>query len=100
MDETPVYLDLLPSKIVDKKGKKTISVRTTASEKNRVTATLCCTAFGKMLTLFVIFKGKTKRALKKINVPQGIARSTQAKAWMDEERMLEWIKKSMVTLRW
>ena len=45
-----------------------------------------------MLLPFVIFKGKTKRAFKKLNVPLGVVCSTQAKAWMDEERMLEGIK--------
>ncbi len=33
MDETPVYLDLLPGKVVSKKGRKSIKIRTTASEK-------------------------------------------------------------------
>ena len=93
MDETPVFLDLVPSRVVDRKGKKTINVRTTASEKNRITATLCCTASGKMLPPFVVFKGKTKRGIKKVPVPHGVVCTTQAKGWMDEERMLEWIQK-------
>jgi len=92
MDETPVYLDLVPNKVVDKRGKKTIQVRTTSSEKNRVTATLCCTAAGKMLPPFVVFKSKTMRPLKKVNVPAGVHATTQVKAWMDEERMLQWIQ--------
>ena len=79
--------------MVDRKGKKTINVRTTASEKNRITATLCCTASGKMLPPFVVFKGKTKRGIKKVPVPHGVVCTTQAKGWMDEERMLEWIQK-------
>ncbi len=29
MDETPVYMDMVPSKIVDVKGKKTVKIRTT-----------------------------------------------------------------------
>ncbi len=65
MDETPVYLDLLPGKVVSKKGRKSIKIRTTASEKNRVTVTLCCAASGKMLPSFIIFKGKTTRSIKK-----------------------------------
>ena len=93
MDETPVFHDLVPSKVVDSKGKKTINVRTTASEKNRVTVTLCCTASGEMLSPFVVFKGKTKRGIKKVSVPHGVVCTTQAKGWMDEERMLEWIQK-------
>ena len=93
MDETPVYLDLVPNKVVDKKGKKTIQVCTTTSEKNRITATLCCTAAGKLLPPFVVFKGKTMRPLKKVKVPLGIIATTQEKAWMDEKRMLQWIDK-------
>lgn len=93
MDETPVFLDLLPGKVIDKKGNKTINIRTTGSEKNRVTATLCCAASGKMLPSFVIFKGKTKRPLNKVTVPSGVVCCTQSKAWMDTIRMLEWIEK-------
>lgn len=93
MDETPVFLDLLPSKVVDVKGKKTIRVRTTASEKNRITAVLCITASGKLLPPFVIFKGKTLRPLKKVGVPDGVFCCTQVKAWMDETKMIEWINK-------
>ena len=46
MDETPVFLDLIPNKVVDRKGKKTVRVRTTGSEKNRITAPVCFTAAG------------------------------------------------------
>lgn len=87
MDETPVYLDLLPSKVVDRKGKKSVRVRTTASEKNRITAVLCCTASGKLL------QGKTMRPLKKVKIPEAVYCCTQQKAWMDESRMIEWINK-------
>lgn len=96
MDETPVFLDLVPNRVVDKKGKKTINVRTTGSEKNRITVTLCCTASGKMLPPFVVFKGKTKRTLKKVSIPHGVVCTTQQKAWMDEARMLEWIEQVWV----
>ena len=33
MDETPVYMDMVPSKTVGVKGKKTIKVRSTKSDK-------------------------------------------------------------------
>ena len=61
MDETPIYMDMVPSKTVDVKGKKTIKVRTTKSEKNRATATLACTAAGNMLPPMIVFKGTTPR---------------------------------------
>ena len=38
MGETPAYLDIVPSRILDVKGKKTIKVKTTKSEKCHVTA--------------------------------------------------------------
>ena len=93
MDETPIFWDLVPNQVVDRKGKKTVRVRTTNSEKNRITAVLCCTAAGKLLLPFIIFKGKTKRPLQKVNIPSGAVCTTQVNAWMDEERMLEWIDK-------
>ena len=88
-----MYLDLVPNKVIDRRGKKTIHVRTTSSEKNRITATLCCTAAGKLLPPFIVFKGKTMRPLKKVKIPPGVVCTTQKKVWMDEERMLEWINK-------
>ena len=93
MDETPVFLDLVPNKVVDQKGKKTVHVRTTNSEKNCITATLCCTAAGKLLPPYIIFKGKTKCPLKNVKIPPGVVCTIQINAWMDEERMLEWINK-------
>ena len=93
MDETPVYLDLLPGKVIAKKGQKSINVHTTASEKYHVTATLCCCASGKILLPFIIFKGKTTRGLKKVQVPKGVVCTVQAKAWIDEKCTIEWINK-------
>ena len=37
MDETPVYFDMVPGKTVDVRGKKTIKVRMTESEKRHIT---------------------------------------------------------------
>ena len=91
MDETPIYLDLVPRKTVDRKGKKSIRVRTTNSEKRHITATICCTADGTYLPPFVVFKGKTSRPLRKVTIPKDVIATTQQKAWMDEPRMLMWI---------
>ena len=63
------------------------------SEKNRITAVLCCTAAGKLLPPFVIFKGKTLRPLKNVKIPGGVVCTTQEKAWMDENGMIKWIEK-------
>ena len=88
MDETPVFLTWFQAKQLTRKG-KSIRVRTTASEKNRITAILCCTAAGKLLPPFIIFKGKTLRTLKNVKVPEGVVCTTKLKAWMNEDRMVQ-----------
>lgn len=91
MDETPAYFDMVPSKTVDKKGKKSITVRTTKSERRHVTVVLTCVATGHMLPPMVIFKGKTSRTIRGVNNKGKSIITYQEKAWMDEEIMKEWI---------
>ena len=68
MDETPMYFDMASNTSVDRRGEKTISIRTTGAEKRHLTVVLSATADGQMLPPMIIFKGK--RMLKNINVPQ------------------------------
>ena len=89
MDETPMYFDLLLGKTVDFKGTKSIRIRTTSSEKRHLTVVLAVSAAGDVLPPMIIFKGK--RAFN-IQTPPGWIVCVQEKAWMDEERMLCWIK--------
>lgn len=56
MDETPAYFDLVPSKVVSRKGAKDCHVITTGSEKSHVTVVLTVTADGHMPPPMVIFK--------------------------------------------
>lgn len=37
MDETPLYLNILPNKIISQKGEKNVVVRTKNQEKIRIT---------------------------------------------------------------
>ena len=46
MDETPMYFDMSGNTTIDKKGTKTISVRTTGAEKRHLTVVLAATADG------------------------------------------------------
>ena len=91
MDETPVYMDMVPSKTVDVRGKEPIKVKTTKSEKCRVTAVLSCIATGSMLSPMVIFKGTTGRSIHNIKESNGTVVCYQKKAWVDEKLMLQWI---------
>ena len=87
MDETPLYFDIVPNHVLDRKGKKSIIVRTTGSEKRHLTIVLCVTHEGEVLPALAIFKGKRPLKIK----AQDVFIRTQQKAWMDEEMMLEWI---------
>ena len=63
MDETPVYFDLVPSKVVDRVGMKSCIIRTTGAEKRHIIVTLTVTANGEKLPPFIIFKGKQQPKL-------------------------------------
>lgn len=96
MDETPIFFDMVPSKTVDRKGKKTIRVRTTKSEKRRVTAVLACTAAGNMLSPMIIFKGTTTRTIRGVSGYSKAVVTYQKNAWIDEQQMLKWIREVWV----
>ena len=64
MDKTPIYFDTVPAKTVNRKGAKTVHIRTTGSNKRRVTAAICCTAAGTFLPAFVISKEKPQEYFK------------------------------------
>ena len=66
MDETPVYFDLQPGKTVNKRGSKSVLIRTTGSEKRHFTVVLAVAASSDVLPPMVIFKGKCELNL---NVP-------------------------------
>ena len=58
---------MVPIKTVDVKRGKTMKIRTTKSEKSKVTAALSCTAAGNMLLRMIIFKGKTHKSIASVN---------------------------------
>ena len=92
MDETPMYFDMVPLKTIAQKGKKSVTIRSSGSEKRHITVVLAVTADGGILPPMIIFKGKTDRTIKNLVVPTGFVVATQEKAWMDEELMLIWLK--------
>ena len=86
MDETPLTFDMPPNRTINNTGEKTIKIRTTGNEKNRVTVVLTCAGDGSKLRPMLIFKRKT---LPKVANKHGV----QEKGWMDTERMKTWIEK-------
>ena len=60
MDETPVYMDMLPHSTYNKKAEKTVLIKSTGHEKSRFTTVLAVMADGTKLPPMLIFKRKTK----------------------------------------
>lgn len=52
-----MYFDIVPGKTIAKRGKKTVTIRTTGLEKRHITVVLGCTATGDFLPPMIIFKG-------------------------------------------
>lgn len=88
-DQTPLNFDMPPSTTVEKKGVRSVHIRTTGAEKQRCTVMLAVTADGRKLSPFIIFKRKT---LPKAKFPPGIHVRVQEKGWMTADLMVDWVK--------
>ena len=84
-----MFFDMVPPRVVTKKGTKEVRVRSSGSVKKKLTVVLACTGDGKMLPSLAIFKGK--RQLKFKN-PNSVHVTVQPKGWMDSDIMLRWFK--------
>ena len=91
MDETPVYMDMLPGKTVNKKGQKSIMIKSTGHEKSRYTVVLTVMADGTKLKPFIIFKRAKVPA--KAKFPDGVVVHCNQKGWMDEAANKIWVEK-------
>lgn len=90
MDESPIQFDMPSNRTVSTISEKTVKIRTTGNEKNRLTVVLACTGDGSKLKPLVIFKRKT---MPKIQNKHGVVVAVQEKGWMDSEIMKIWIEK-------
>ena len=89
-DQTPVTFDLPYSRTIDFKGAKSISIKTTGSEKSRFIVMLTCAGDGCKLPSYIIFRRKTMP--KNINWPSGVVIRAQVKGWMDDDFTLDWAR--------
>ena len=74
-----------------RKIQKSVTIRTSGSEKRQVTVALTVAADGFILPPMIIFRGKINQTIKDIVAPDGFAIVTQEKAWMDESLMFIWL---------
>jgi len=89
MDETLMTFDMAGFRTVNKKGDKTVRVKTTGSEKAHFTVILSCLADGTKLPAMVIFKRKT---MPKDKLPSGVNVAVQEKRWVDKNLLQQWLK--------
>ncbi|XP_057304495.1 uncharacterized protein LOC130641631 [Hydractinia symbiolongicarpus] len=91
MDETPAFFDMVPAKCISKKREECV-VRSSGSEKKHLTVVLSAKGDGKMIPPMIIFKGKTEKTIRDLEIPAGFVVKTQSKAWMDDELMKIWVE--------
>ena len=70
MDETPVFLDMVPNKSFAKKGSRSVTVRTSGCKKTHVTVVLIKAVCGDILPPMITFPGKTDLTIKALTVPE------------------------------
>lgn len=88
-DQTPVFFDMPTNTTVADKGAKSVVVKTTGNEKNRITVMLSVLADGRKLSPYVILRRKT---LPKEKLPKGLIVRCQEKGWMTNELVMDWVK--------
>ena len=93
MDWTPIPFTFPPNQTWEKKSTKTIHVCTSTTDTKRTTLAADVTGSGKLLTPFLIIKGKADRWItaKELHTyPNECIYAWQEKAWMDESMMNNW----------
>ena len=73
MDETPVFFDMVPERPFVSRGKKSVTIRTSGSERRHVTVVLNVAADGFILLPIINFKGKTNLTIKDIVATEGLS---------------------------
>ena len=71
MDKTPAFFDMVPTKCILKKGDKECVVRSSGSENKHQTVILSATGDRQMVPAMVIFKGKTEKTIRGLEIPPG-----------------------------
>ena len=96
MDQTPIPFTFNAKRTLEMVGARTIHVRKSTNDTKRATCALTVTASGKLLTPFLIFKGKPNgRIVQKEfpSYPKENLYACQENAWMDESATLVWVEK-------
>jgi hypothetical protein len=91
-DETPVYFDMIGNTTLNLKGKKTIFLKSTNSQKKRITAGLAVAASGHILKPIIIFKGTNKGIIKGVTNKMNYILKKNENSWITKELFLHYIQ--------
>jgi DDE superfamily endonuclease len=99
-DQTNVYYSMEGSYTWAETGTKNVPIRG-ADSTQRLTVLLCANMEGGKVAPYLIFKGKDGdrgRVRREVlappaGYPVSCIYAVQAKAWMDEDKMLDWIRR-------
>ena len=89
MDETAVYFDMPGNSTLHHKGEKTVIIRTTGHEKDKITVVLAAMADGRKLPPVVILKGK--REPPACDIPRGVLVRMSPNGWVNEDIIKWWV---------
>eukprot|EP01124_Arcella_intermedia_P010570 TRINITY_DN1708_c0_g1_i11.p1 TRINITY_DN1708_c0_g1~~TRINITY_DN1708_c0_g1_i11.p1 ORF type:complete len:176 (-),score=18.85 TRINITY_DN1708_c0_g1_i11:86-613(-) len=94
MDEVAVVYDMLPTFVVEEKGRRNALIHYSGSDKRRCTVVLTCSAAGQRLPPTIIFRGKQVKhwSITQLTKERGTIIQVQPKAWMTSELMLDWAR--------
>ena len=95
MDETAVYLDMPGERTLKEMGMRSVLVRTTGHDKDKVTVMLAALADGTKIALLVIYKGVWPPK----SVSNGIVVAMSRNGWNNEEITKLWLEKCWGRLR-
>lgn len=92
MDETAVWKDMLSSTTEDKVGNKTVSIKSTGHEKEKVTVFLAAQADGAKLKPSIVFTaGKRECAALTEQFRDKCIIKSNVIGWMNKQLREEWI---------
>ena len=81
MDETAVWFDMLSSTTVDKRGAKSVALKTTGHEKSHLTVILAAKADGTKLKPYIVFKGAVREVARMQQQKVSTVIATSANGW-------------------
>jgi hypothetical protein len=97
MDETPLYNDSKPTRVISDKGASSVNGRKTRTGDYRSTVFLAVSAGGHKLTPMIVFKAKPGKSVeksfknKKEGYPDDVICVCQENAWCDTPTMAKWV---------